>query len=447
MKSHTVPAELHDPPFLSSRTFAVGWFMAWRLTGAILLPGSAITALALAGSSASTLVSPIVVGWYCALTIIIAAGLAINSFAGRWAEREYDRALPDSFWWGVAWRTGPVALLFPSLAISAFATSPMSHRWAWALAGVAGATGLLGSLLMLGWSTALLVHRSLRAAARGPVEEPTGWFDDISVPTVPPYRRPREPKATGAPHATVPTGQSSVPSPAMSLEHPTPIPPHDLSDPRHLTHPAAPSPEPEPLPLAPESGPRGRSPASEDPRPSPLPEGNPVVAAALDPSPSATARPHDGPHDQASVPAPPSLEVQPLPPQQPPVPKRRSAASPPGRPTPVPAGVFQARFWQNIVGGWEVEISYRSAGSSGAKRRVVFRTDRKPRPRGGPPGGFYSRGMAEEFAKARIEQALEILAINQMQRVRRAPRYGIPGGLSATLDPLGGANLEDLTGC
>ena len=105
--------------------------------------------------------------------------------------------------------------------------------------------------------------------------------------------------------------------------------------------------------------------------------------------------------------------------------------------------MFQARFWQNIVGGWEVEISYGSADSSEAKRRVVFRTDRKPRPWGAPPGGFYSRGMAEEFAKAKIQEGLEILALNQM--LRRAPRYRIPGGLSARLDPLGETNLLDLS--
>jgi hypothetical protein len=117
----------------------------------------------------------------------------------------------------------------------------------------------------------------------------------------------------------------------------------------------------------------------------------------------------------------------------------------PVRPVPVASGKVHTKFWQNVVGGWEVEIAYTTekVNGNGASRRVLYRTDRKPRPFGAPYGGFYSRPLAEEFARSHVEQGLELL--NMETPLRRAPRYLIAGDLPAAVHPVGRAKIRDLS--
>lgn len=127
------------------------------------------------------------------------------------------------------------------------------------------------------------------------------------------------------------------------------------------------------------------------------------------------------------------------------VPAPRPKASP-LRPVPAQGGTVRTRFWQNVVGGWEFEISYAPENPNGpeTRGRILYRTERKPRPFGAPYGGFYSRAQAEEFAKTQIEQGLEFLDL--AEALRRTSRYVIPGGLPAVLNPVGGgAKVHDLS--
>ncbi len=128
---------------------------------------------------------------------------------------------------------------------------------------------------------------------------------------------------------------------------------------------------------------------------------------------------------------------------------RRAPGLPPrpahARPIPAPEPVFQATFWQNVLGGWEVGIFLGPPGEETPASRglLVFRSDRRPRPLGSPPGGFSSRALAEQFVRAKIAEAREILLLNQ--RLRRAPRFRIPGGLRGRLEPAGWIEIQDLS--
>ena len=119
--------------------------------------------------------------------------------------------------------------------------------------------------------------------------------------------------------------------------------------------------------------------------------------------------------------------------------------APPRRPILARGGEVHTRFWQNVVGGWELEISCTPGEPDGSApdRRVLYRTDCKPRPFGAPYGGFYSRALAEEFAGTHIEHGLELLNLDVA--LRRTPRYVVPEGLPALLSPVGGAKVHDLS--
>ncbi len=159
------------------------------------------------------------------------------------------------------------------------------------------------------------------------------------------------------------------------------------------------------------------------------------------PTPGRVARPDWRPAPPPPAPAPaPARVAEVVPPTPPPQPQ-----APPLRPILTRGGEVQTRFWQNVVGGWELEISCtpEEPDVPGPSRRLLYRTDRKPRPFGAPYGGFYSRALAEEFARTHIEQGLELLNLDMA--LRRTPRYVIPAGLPALLNPVGGVKVHDLS--
>src|SRR3990172_3107360 len=92
------------PPLLSVRSLAAGWYVAWRLVAAVLLPAGVCSTMALTLTFAWPVVSPALVGWYCAAATAIAPGIATRYFVAQWADRVYARALPYPVWWGVLWR-------------------------------------------------------------------------------------------------------------------------------------------------------------------------------------------------------------------------------------------------------------------------------------------------------------------------------------------------------